>query len=62
MDMSPPMPWPKPLASPDAVTPYVESEGKVEEDAAGHIGEVKELEPGQSAALTLNLKPGTYLL
>lgn len=51
-----------PLASPDLVLPYVESEGKVDEDEAGHIGEVAELEPGQSGALSVNLKPGTYIL
>lgn len=51
-----------PLASADTVLPYIESEGKVDEDAAGHIGEVAELEPGQSGALTVNLKPGTYIL
>lgn len=51
-----------PLASADAVLPYVESEGKIDEDAAGHIGEIEELEPGQSGALTINLKPGTYIV
>ncbi len=51
-----------PLASPDAILPFNEGEGKVDEDAAGHIGEVAELEPGQSGALTVNLKPGTYIL
>jgi len=42
--------------------PYNESEGKVDEDAAGHLGEVAELEPGQSGALTLTMKPGKYIL
>lgn len=42
--------------------PYDKAAGKVDEDAAGHLGEVAELEPGQSGALTLNLKPGRYIL
>lgn len=37
-------------------------EEKVDEDAAGHIGEVAELETGQSGALTMTLKPGTDTL
>ena len=42
--------------------PYDTENEKVDEDAAGHIGEVAELEPGQSGALTVTLKPGTYIL
>jgi uncharacterized cupredoxin-like copper-binding protein len=42
--------------------PYNSDEEKVDEDAAGHLGEVAELEPGQSGALTMTLKPGTYIL
>jgi len=42
--------------------PYNESEAKVDEDAAGHLGEVEELDPGTSGKLTLRLKPGTYIL
>jgi len=42
--------------------PYSESESKIDEDAAGHIGEVSELEPGQSGALRISLKPGKYAL
>ena len=48
----------------DASTPlpYNKDEEKVDEDAAGHLGEVAELETGQSGALTVTLKPGTYIL
>jgi uncharacterized cupredoxin-like copper-binding protein len=48
----------------DAATtlPYLADEQKVDEDAAGHLGEVAELDPGQSGALTVTLKPGTYIL
>jgi uncharacterized cupredoxin-like copper-binding protein len=34
----------------------------VDEDAAGHLGEVPELAPGTKGALKLTLKPGTYIL
>jgi uncharacterized cupredoxin-like copper-binding protein len=48
----------------DATTPmpYSTDLQKVDEDAAGHLGEVAELDTGQSGALTLTLKPGTYIL
>ena len=42
--------------------PYVVADMKVDEDAAGHLGEVSELDPGKSGALTVTLKPGTYIL
>jgi uncharacterized cupredoxin-like copper-binding protein len=35
---------------------------KVDEDKAGDKGEVSEFDPGKSGALTVNLKPGKYLL
>ena len=51
-----------PVTNTDALLPYDEANEKVDEDAAGHLGEVAELEPGQSGGLTLTLKPGTYIL
>jgi uncharacterized cupredoxin-like copper-binding protein len=42
--------------------PYVVADNKVNEDAAGHLGEVSELDPGKSGGLTLKLDPGTYML
>jgi uncharacterized cupredoxin-like copper-binding protein len=42
--------------------PYDAQEAKFDEDKAGSLGEVEELEPGKSGELTLNLKPGKYLL
>jgi uncharacterized cupredoxin-like copper-binding protein len=42
--------------------PFVAADNKVDEDAAGHLGEVSELDPGKSGALTLTLDPGTYML
>lgn len=51
-----------PLTSPDDVLAYKADLDKVDEDAAIHLGEVAELEPGQKGALTLDLKPGQYIL
>lgn len=45
------------VADVNAALPYDIDEEKVDEDAAGHIGEVAELEPGQSGALTVKLEP-----
>jgi uncharacterized cupredoxin-like copper-binding protein len=42
--------------------PYNQAENKVDEDAAGNLGEVAELEPGKSGGLKLNLKRGRYIL
>lgn len=51
-----------PLKSADEKLPYVQDEGRVDEEAAGHLGEVAELDPGASGALTVTLKPGAYIL
>lgn len=42
--------------------PYDKAANKVDEDAAGHLGEVAELDPGKSGALRLTLKSGRYIL
>ncbi len=42
--------------------PYNANESRVDEEKAEHLGEVSELDPGKSGALTVTLKPGTYLL
>ncbi|KEO55028.1 hypothetical protein TP2_16660 [Thioclava pacifica DSM 10166] len=42
--------------------PYDADLDKVIEDDAGHLGEVAELDPGQKGGLTLDLKPGQYIL
>lgn len=46
----------------DGKLPYDEKEARFDENKAGSLGEVEELEPGKSGALTLNLKPGKYVL
>ena len=50
------------MADPSKQLPYIASEERVDEDRAGDKGEVSELEPGKSGSLTVNLKPGKYLL
>jgi uncharacterized cupredoxin-like copper-binding protein len=50
-----------PLAE-GAKLPYVEAEKRIDEDAAGAIGEIEETEPGQHGNATFNLKAGKYLL
>lgn len=49
---------------PDGMTklPYDETISMVKEDALQDLGSVKEIEPTRTAALTLTLKPGKYLL
>lgn len=51
-----------PIKSDQTPLPYNKAEGRVDEDAAGHLGEVAELEPGKSGSLKLTLKPGRYIL
>jgi uncharacterized cupredoxin-like copper-binding protein len=51
-----------PIASESAVLPFIENENRVDEEKSGDLGEVSELEPGKSGALTLELKPGLYIL
>jgi uncharacterized cupredoxin-like copper-binding protein len=51
-----------PIKDENAVLPYKESESRVDEEATGDLGEVSELDPGKSGALTLDLKPGVYIL
>ena len=42
--------------------PYFVDENRVDEEAAHYLGEVSELDPGKSGALTLDLAPGTYVI
>ena len=51
-----------PITSTEDILPYLTDEFKIDEDAAGHLGEVAELEPGAKGALTVDMKPGLYLL
>jgi uncharacterized cupredoxin-like copper-binding protein len=51
-----------PIPSGDAALPYVADENRIDEEKAGHLGEVSELEPGKSGELTVDLTPGKYIL
>jgi uncharacterized cupredoxin-like copper-binding protein len=51
-----------PIKDENNVLPYKEAESRVDEEASGDLGEVSELDPGKSGALTLDLKPGLYIL
>lgn len=42
--------------------PYIDNQNRVDEEAIKDLGEVSELDPGKSGALTVNLSPGLYLL
>jgi uncharacterized cupredoxin-like copper-binding protein len=42
--------------------PVDEKEAKIDEEGAGDLGEVSELEPGKRGKLKLDLKQGRYLL
>lgn len=42
--------------------PYIADENRVDEEKAGHLGEVSELDPGKDGSLTVNLKPGEYIV
>jgi uncharacterized cupredoxin-like copper-binding protein len=42
--------------------PYDEKKGEVIEKRVHHLGEIADLKPGASGKMTLNLKPGSYLL
>ncbi len=51
-----------PIKDENAVLPFIDNENRVDEEASGDLGEVSELDPGKSGALTLDLKPGMYIL
>ena len=51
-----------PIKDENTMLPYKESENRVDEEASGDLGEVAELDPGKSGSLTLDLKPGLYIL
>jgi len=42
--------------------PYDAATDRIDEDKAGSLGEVSELDAGKTGSLTLTLEPGTYVL
>lgn len=51
-----------PIKNETTPLPYDKATIRADEDAAGHLGEVSELEPGKSGTLKITLKPGRYIL
>jgi len=51
-----------PLTGAGEILPYEGEENEVNEEKAGYLGEVEEVEPGKSGTMTLELKPGEYIL
>ena len=51
-----------PIKKGETELPYIADENRVDEEKAGHLGEVSELDPGKSGSLKLDLKPGEYIL
>jgi len=51
-----------PLENLGGQLPYNEKSSTVDESAAGSLGEVEERDPGSKGTLTLDLKPGQYIL
>jgi len=51
-----------PITNDSETLPYLNNENRVDEEHGSHLGEVSELEPGQSGSLTVTLKPGMYAL
>jgi uncharacterized cupredoxin-like copper-binding protein len=51
-----------PIKDTNTSLPYLKNESRLDESKTKSLGEVSELDPGKSGTLTLNLKPGKYLL
>jgi uncharacterized cupredoxin-like copper-binding protein len=51
-----------PLTSAAEILPYEGEENEVNEEKAGYLGEIEEVEAGKSGTMTLELKPGEYIL
>ena len=51
-----------PLKSDQAELPYIADENRVDEETAGHLGEVSELDAGKGGSLIVDLTPGSYIL
>lgn len=51
-----------PLAPGETELPYVADENRIDEEKAGYLGEVSELDAGKGGSLKVELKPGKYIL
>ena len=51
-----------PIANANAALPYIDKENRADEENTHDLGEVSELDPGKSGELTVDMKPGSYIL
>lgn len=51
-----------PTADANTPLPYIETENRADEEKTHDLGEVSELDPGKSGELTVDMKPGTYMI
>lgn len=51
-----------PVADENTVLPFLDNENRADEEKSGDLGEVSELEPGKTGSLTVEMKPGLYIL
>jgi uncharacterized cupredoxin-like copper-binding protein len=51
-----------PITDENMVLPFLANENRVDEENSKDLGEVSELEPGKSGSLTVEMKPGKYIL
>jgi uncharacterized cupredoxin-like copper-binding protein len=51
-----------PIKDETTLLPYIDAENRVDEEKSGDLGEVSELDPGKGGSLTLDMKPGKYVL
>ena len=51
-----------PISNTSALLPYIDKENRADEHNTHDLGEVSELDPGKSGELTVDMKPGTYVL
>ena len=51
-----------PIANANAALPYIDKENRADEENTHDLGEVSELDPGKSGELTVDMKPGAYIL
>ena len=51
-----------PISKADAALPYIAAENRADEENTHDLGEVSELDPGKTGELTVDMKPGIYML
>ena len=51
-----------PVVYENTVLPFLDNENRADEEKSGDLGEVSELEPGKTGSLTVEMKPGLYIL